>query len=370
MRLLVDARYVDGTPSGIGRYTEQVTSRLIQAGVDVTTVVRSIGAAELLGALRHVVWDVEPNGPRTLAAFAQRIDTSAFDVFWSPFNILPRGVRARSVFTLHDVMWLKDPSFCTESRWRRVVTGSFYRHAIPRSVAAAEEIFTVSNASREEIEDYFPAMRGRVHVTYNAVDPTFAPLPPDVGWDQIAHIVPRGAPFVLAIGQGSPYKNHGRAVAAFRRAFASEPDVRFVLIRRFERGPDPLLEEHLADPAIAGRVVRLDAVEEEVLRSLLARATMFVFPSLYEGFGMPALEAMASGTPVVTSNFGAMAEVSGGAALEVDPLDIDELAAAMRRIYDDADLADALRARGVARAAEFNWDATADLVGRRLAEVA
>lgn len=368
MSLLIDARYVDGSPSGIGRYTEHVTRRLIASGLDVKVVVRTVAAAQRLGAHRHVVWDVEPNGPRTLATFARHVDTSSHRAFWSPFNILPHGIATRSAFTLHDVMWLKDPSFCTESRWRRAVTGTFYRHAIPRSVAAADALFTVSHTSREDIEALFPQTRGRVHVTYNAVDPSFAPLPPGEGWATIADIVAPETPFVLAIGQGSPYKNHGRSLAAFFRAFEDVPEAKFVLIRRFERGPDPLLQQQLAIPEVAARVVRLDVVAEDVLKALLARATVFAFPSLYEGFGMPSLEAMASGTPVVTSNFGAMAEVSGGAALEVDPRDLDAIATAMRRVYDDNTLAETLRKQGLARAAQFNWDATAAVVQRVLME--
>ncbi len=364
-RILIDARYVDGSPSGIGRYTEQVALRLAQTpDVEVTAIVRDAASADVVGARDRVVWDVEPNGPRTRYMLQRHVDGSAYDAFWSPFNILPEGIAAPSYFTLHDVMWLIDPGFCTQSRWRRVVTGGFYRSAIPRSVALSEAIFTVSHASRLDIEELFPDARGRVHVTYNAVDPSFHPLAAADGWGVLSHLFARDTPFVLCVGQGSPYKNHGRALAAFWSAFAGIPEARFVLIRRFERGPDPILEEWLARPEVATRVVRLDHVDERVLRALLAKAMLFAFPSLYEGFGLPALEAMASGTPVVTTDYGAMAEVSGGAGVEIDPLDVPSIAAAMRRIHDDSAFAAGLRERGLARAQEFSWDRPADVVRR------
>lgn len=362
-RILIDARYLDGSPSGIGRYTEQIVRRLARdPELDLTAIVRRAGAATALGVGAEIVWDVEPNGPQTRHLLRRRIDTTGYDRFWSPFNILPEGVTPPCYFTLHDVMWLIDPSFCTQSRWRRAVTGTFYGRAIPRSVALARAIFTVSDASRQDIERLFPAVAGRVHVTYNAVDPSFRPMADDEGWDALASLFARDTPFVLCIGQGSPYKNHGRALAAFWQAFAAVPQMRFVLIRRFERGPDPMLDDWMRRDVVARRVIRLDRVEEPVLKALLARATLFAFPSLYEGFGLPALEAMASGTPVVTANFGAMAEVSGGAAAEVDPRDVDAIAAAMRRIYDDEAYAAERRAHGLRRAAEFSWDRTAAVV--------
>lgn len=362
-KLLIDARYVDGSPSGIGRYTEFVTRRIAaRDDVEVTAIVRRPEAAELLGVRESVVWDVEPNGPQTRHLLRRRVAALDPDGFWSPFNILPEGIDAPSYFTLHDVMWLIDPSFCTQSMWRRAVTGTFYRTAIPRSVELADAIFTVSHASRRDIESLFPSTRGRVHVTYNAVDPSFRPLHEEEGWDVLSEILPRDTPFVLCVGQGSPYKNHGRALAAFWHAFAGVPEARFVLIRRFERGPDPVLDEWLARDEVRRRVIRLERVDEPVLKALLAKATVFAFPSLYEGFGLPALEAMASGTPVVTSNFGAMQEVSGGAGLEVDPHEVADIADAMKKIHEDRKFAAELRERGLRRAAQFSWDRTADVV--------
>lgn len=368
-RVLIDARYVDGTPSGIGRYTEQVVRRLRDdPQLRLGTVVRAPRDAKRLDVPPALAWDVEPNSIRTRHLMGHRLG-SDWDVYWSPFNILPERVDARRVFTLHDVMWLIDPAYCTNSRWRRLVTGTFYRRAIPRSVELADAVMTVSDASRRDIEERFPSIRGRVFVTPNAVDPSFAPMGADEGWDALADLMPAGTPFVLAVGQGSPYKNHGRALAAYWEAFAAEPDTRFVLVRRFERGPDPILDDWLGRSEVARRVIRVSGVPERVLRALYAKAMLFAFPSLYEGFGLPSLEAMASGTPVVTSNYGAMAEVAGDAAETVDPRRVDDIAAAMRRIRDDESWAATLTERGLRRAREYGWERTSSAVRQVFQEV-
>jgi glycosyltransferase involved in cell wall biosynthesis len=121
------------------------------------------------------------------------------------------------------------------------------------------------------------------------------------------------------------------------------------------------LRPRIAELSRQGRVRRVGYVPESFRVSLLGGARIFLYPSLYEGFGWPPLEAMACGTPVVTSNVSALPEVVGDAALVVDPLDVDGLAAAIRRLWEDEALRDELRARGLARARQFTWDVTARL---------
>lgn len=367
LRVMIDARYLGPASSGIGRYTENVIDHLLEIDDALRLELVTHSGVIPEAATRHPDrvglqhYDAEPNSLRTRFAMVRSLDFAGIDLFHSPFNILPGGLPCPAVFTLHDIMWLLDASFCTDVLWRKLVTGTFYKQMIPRSVADASRILTVSHHSRESIEEYFPGTEGRVHVSYNAVDPFFYPVDPDdpdEGWGAISEVVPRDTPFALIVGQASPYKNHPGAVAGFLEAFRDQPDVHLVMVRRLSRTTDERMNDLLADPALAGRVHQLSHVSGAQLRALYGLARFFLFPSLYEGFGLPALEAMACGTPVVTSNFGAMAEVGADAALKVDPRDPNAIAQALHELQDD-DVWSERRAAGLARAAEFTWESCA-----------
>lgn len=361
---MIDARYLGPTSSGIGRYTENVIDQLLEVDdairLELITLPNLIpGAVERHPdrvGLQH--YAAEPNSLRTRFAMTRKLDFGGIDLFHSPFNILPSGLPCPAVFTLHDIMWLLDADFCTDVLWRKIVTGTFYKQMIPRSVADADQILTVSHHSREAIEEYFPKTSGRVHVSYNAVDPFFYPVDPDddeEGWTAIEEYLERDTPFALIVGQASPYKNHPGAVAGFLEAFRDDPDVHLVMVRRLSRTTDARMNELLNDPALKGRVHQLSHVSGVQLRALYSLARFFLFPSLYEGFGLPALEAMACGTPVVTSEFGAMSEVGGEAALKVDPRDPSSIAEALRALGDDG-LWETCRQAGLERAAHFTWE--------------
>ncbi len=359
---MIDARYLDAHSSGIGRYTRYLVEELLKLDEDLR--LRLITAADNPRPVEHArvaceVFRAEPNSLRTRFALSRMVDFSGVDLFHSPFNILPANLPVPAAFTLHDIMWLLDANFCTDSRWRKVVTGTFYKQFIPRSVAQAERIFTVSEHSKQAIEAYFPETEGRVHVTYNGLDPFFAPVAQAQGWPLLREHLPEGSRFVLVVGQGSPYKNHAGALAGFLEAFRDRKDVYFVLVRRLSRGPAERLHGLMADPALAGRIVHLEHISGEALRALYSLATVFLFPSLYEGFGLPALEAMACGTPVVTSNTGAPAEVAGQAAVLVDPRDERAIGRALTRLFDDPAHHAHHQAAGLARAQEFSWQRTA-----------
>lgn len=357
-RVMIDARYLRTHTSGIGRYTEHLVRELL--AIDDALELELVTHPERPEPFTHprvrsVTFPAPANSLRTRFALARKVDMSHVDLFHSPFNILPGALPVPAVFTLHDIMWLIDPAYCTDSLARRAITGTFYRSLIPRSVAQAERVMTVSHHSREAIEDRFPSMRGRVHVTYNGLDPFFHVLPEHEAWATISRIVQPRSRFVLVVGQGSPYKNHAGALGGFLEAFADDPDVLFVMVRRFQRGPAHELGALMRDPRVASRIITLDYVTGEELRALYNCAAAFCFPSFYEGFGLPPLEAMACGTPVVTSDVGAPAEVCGDAAARVDPHDRHAIGQALRRVlYDDEHAAD-LRARGLAHAATFTW---------------
>lgn len=356
--VMIDARYLQPKTSGIGRYTEHLIRQLItlDPSLKLTLITHPSQPRPISHpSLSYQTYDAAPNSLRTRFVMAKRLDFAGVDLFHSPFNLLPANLPVPAVFTLHDIMWLINPSYCTDSLWRKLILGGFYQHVIPRSAHEAKRLMTVSHASKDEIERFFPHQRGKVHVTYNGLDPFFSPVPEDEAWAQLGAYLPPKSRFVLVVGQGSPYKNHDGALAGFLEAFGDDPDVYFVLIRRFSRGPAKRLEHLLTDPRLKGRVVRLQYVSGEELKAFFSVASVFLFPSLYEGFGLPALEAMACGAPVLGSNVGAVAEVCGDAALTVPPRDAAQMGAALKRLVYDEALRATMRAKGAAHAASFTW---------------
>ncbi|MFB6263490.1 MAG: glycosyltransferase family 4 protein, partial [Bradymonadaceae bacterium] len=296
-----------------------------------------------------------PNSLRTRFALGRWFDFEGIDLFHSPFNILPADLPVPAVFTLHDIMWLINHRYCTQIWWKKLIDGTFFKTLIPKSVDDAERVLTVSEYSRDAIESWFPEKEGRVHVAYNAVDDVFQPMSAEEGWPLISKYLPRSR-FVLVVGQGAPYKNHAGALEGFIEAFEDDPETYFVLIRRSIASGASRLRELMDHPTVGPRIVSLQYVDFEELRAFYSLARTFLFPSLYEGFGLPQLEAMACGTPVVTSITGAPAEVGGDAAVTVDPESPAEIGAALSRLAYDEEFYARRRRRGLERAAEFTWE--------------
>jgi len=174
--------------------------------------------------------------------------------------------------------------------------------------------------------------------------------------DEYGWTVARGA-YVLYVGDMRPYKNVGAALRAF--AAMSRPECRFVIVGNKDTKDSHPLEELVSELGIAGDVEFTGFVSDAQLAELYCGATALVFPSLWEGFGLPPLEAMASGCPVITSNVASLPEVCGEAVEYVDPTSVDSIRRAMERVIREPALRQDLRGRGLERARLFSWDRTA-----------
>jgi glycosyltransferase involved in cell wall biosynthesis len=254
----------------------------------------------------------------------------------------------RNVITICDVTPLLFPG--THGRmnvWH-------HRFALPEILRRADRIVTISECSKRDIVRMYGVAAEKVTVTLLAADERFRLNPAGAPGTAVAEL-PR--PYILNVGTLEPRKNLDgllRAFAAARRQGLSQ-----ALVITGARGwGKSRLAPLVAELGIADAVVFTGFVEDGDLPHLYAGADFFVYPSLYEGFGLPPLEAMACGTPVVTANCSSLPEVTGDAALLVDPRSEAELAAAMLRLAGDLDLRQDLRQRGLARAAEFSWAKT------------
>ena len=369
MKVFVDARSIATTATGVfpqggvGRYLYQLLLQYehLAPELELTLIVRAANRRPILEreGVSEVRCTYPANSWRGLFWMARQIDLRKADLYHSPHNILPFGVPCPAVTTVHDVMWFTHPKLCSRFFLDRITKGPLYRVGIRRALKESAHLLTVSEASRGEIERIAPNVTGRITVTHHGVDPSFRAIPPEQVSSNLPGLVPPGTAFVFTIGAGSPHKNQARAIRAFHRAFADRPEIKLVLVRRFRR-VDIELSRLLATPAIRRQIILLPHITEDQLRALYSGARMLFFPSLMEGFGMPILEAMACGTPVLTSNCGAMLEVSASAALQVDPYAVDDIAAGLRRLQDDEALRARLIAAGQRRIQDFSWQRSAE----------
>ncbi|MBI5502305.1 MAG: glycosyltransferase family 4 protein [Deltaproteobacteria bacterium] len=362
LRVALDARYLAGPRGGVAYTVENLLREFVrlEPGISLHLVVRPGHALPDLGAARVSVaaCDYETPGLREMYLFSRRVRLDGWPVYHAPHNFLPRGVGTRTVLTVHDVMWLQSRDNIVRDPLQRLAVGWFYDTYLPDSIRRADRVIAVSRATRDALVGFVPEARGKTVVIPNGRDPYFEPRPPAEVAGLTRAIVPDGCRVVLAIGNGSPHKNHYRAVQAFLRAFGGRPEWRMVLVRRFERRDGPMAA--LLESSEARRqVIVLPYVARDVVRALYCRARIFFFPSWVEGFGLPILEAMACRTPVLTANVSAPAEVAGEAALAVDPFDVGALADGLRRLDADEALREELIGRGAERIRAFDWTESA-----------
>jgi len=369
--------------TGVGTYTWHLIRRLPIVAPDTTFVAWYLDVRAALGLerRRRLFEDVRapnlverrmPLPSRWFDRVALRLDSPKiewmvrFDVLFAP-NFVPPPTRSRRVvLTVHDLAYKLFPETAplATRRWLSRLDASLRR---------ASQVIVVSEQSRRDLVESYPALAGRLAerltVVPLGVDPQiFTPAPADA----VAAVRRRYAiegPYLLSLTGIEPRKN----LPAMIRAYASlSEDVRPSLVIAGPVAPwnpegwnlvRPALDA--LPPRVRDRVVVTGYVSEDEKVSLLTGAEALVYPSLYEGFGLPVIEAMSCGTPVLTSAVSALPETAGDAALLVDPHATEDIAAGMERLLTDTALRERLRVAGRARAARFSWDETA----RRTAEV-
>jgi glycosyltransferase involved in cell wall biosynthesis len=282
------------------------------------------------------------------------------DLFHAPHYVLPPLVHCKSVVTIHDCIHLMFPQYLPNR-----LAHSYARMSIAMAAKRATRVLTVSQSSKRDILKFVDVPSDKIDVIYNAYDERFGIEPREEDVVRVRERYQLHGEFVLYAGNVKPHKNLARLIEAFHHVRNRGLDhLKLVLI-----GDDiskyASLRRAVHQHQLHKYVRFLGYLPEETLAVMYCLAGVFVFPSLYEGFGLPPLEAMASGTPVVTSNVSSLPEVAGDAALLVDPYDPTSIADGIYTVLTDVSVRRDLRQRGLARARQFSWETSV----RRVREI-
>lgn len=375
LKIVFDARRL--TDFGIGTYIRNLLQALSRVDYENSyTLIVSPEQARSLSALpanfQTSVYpgsDLEQRDNVALPWFVRRMHA---DLCHIPLNRVPLLMPRPYVVTIHDMSSLlfeQRPGVSTDLR----------RFRFRRGLLRAERIIAVSAATRRDVQNILNIRAERVHLVHNAPDPNFfrhhpavdaraaGPEGEQLDRQRILERYQIKRPFLLYAGRIRPQKNIPRLVEAFavvRSELENHPlfqDLRLIII-----GDEISSHPSVRRAVILSRVERavrfLGFVPFDTLRVFYEEAAVFVFPSLYEGFGLPPLEAMASGTPVVTSNIGSLLEVAGRGAMLVNPENVFDIARGIREVLLDSDLRVRLIAAGREHAARYSWDRAARAV--------
>ena len=353
MRIAIDARKL--RDFGIGTYIRNILMELSRLDRDTEYVVLcrpdDIESGDVLGRNFRMVPETAPTYsvaeqfkiPLSLAREGVRL-------VHEPHYVLPPLVQCRSVVTIHDCIHLMFPEYLPNRLAYYYAKGSMW--AASRK---SDRILTVSEASKRDILRFFDVPPEKVVVIYNAIDERFLAPADAERMELVKQRYQLDHPFVLYVGNIKPHKNIERLIAAFGRARERCDEGLKLIIIGDEISKYPALRQQVHKHKLDKHVRFLGFQPMETLAAFYRLARAFVFPSLYEGFGLPPLEAMACGAPVVTSNVSSLPEVAGGAALLVDPYDEGAIAGGIERAVTDDALRAELIEKGKQRARTFSW---------------
>lgn len=353
----LDARKIQDF--GIGTYVRNLVAALARVDRENRYVLLVRPADKealppLPETFRTVVESAGVYSARELFALSYRLFRLKLDLYHATHYVLPVVVPSRVVVTIHDIIHLLYPEFLPSG-----LAFLYAQRMIHRSLGRGDRIIAVSQNTKADLMEYFDVDGKKIQVVYNGVEERFRERLPEDEVDRRLAALGIARPYLLFVGNPKPHKNLDNVVQAYARARRLSPfDAPLVCVGA-KSGADAKIRQRAEYLGVADRVLLLGHVADEVLPAVYQGATLFLYPTLYEGFGLPVVEAMASGVAVVTSSTSALKEIAEGYARLVDPLDVPAMAEAIAELMADDDRRAALAKLGARRAEDFRWEETA-----------
>lgn len=273
------------------------------------------------------------------------------DVFFSPDGWMSLGSKVKTLIVIHDLNFVHYPHF--DGFWTRI----YYRIFFPRFAKKAAKIGTVSHYSKQDIEKCYHIDSQKICVAYNGVAEDFFEIS-ETEKEAVRNEITQGVPYFVFVGTVSKRKNAARILQAFEAFRKDENQAKLVFAGR-KKYWDKEMESIFQNMPYKNDIVFTDFISTEQLNNILSSACALLYPSIYEGFGIPIVEAFACGVPVITSNTSSMPEVGGDAVMLVNPLSVEEITLAMKSIFYDDNLHKRLILSGKEQLKRFSWDKSA-----------
>ncbi len=360
MRIAIDARGINwykGT--GIGTYTDNVLRNILKMDKE---------------NYYHIYWsgnsydEFQQNNTRVIMAskkhqrffeqyyFPENSKLNSIDIFHVPQNGigLCENMKCKKIATIHDLI----PYIMPETVGRGYLLK--FLKDVPKVIDLSSSLITVSEWSKQDILKFFPIDKDKIYVTPLAADDKYRPLDKEKCIELLSKAYNIKSPFILYIGGFSPRKNVKALITAFSKIYKELNSEYSLVIVGATKDQGQYLSEFSTNLELASKIIFTGFVPEEHLPMLYNGCDAFVYPSLYEGFGLPPLEAMNCGTPVITSNLTSIPEVVGDAGILIDPYSEEELKTSIVKLLNDENLRKEYSLRGLARAKGFSWKKTAE----------
>ena len=358
MKFGFDARCLIGQQTGVGRYLYNLISSMLIVEDKRNDYILYVNDRAGQPMFKHYssILIKELRSPTLLWKHLRLPISLAFDkvdLVHSPSYTTPFMTSCKSVVTIHDVIFANHPEWCSKRQYLR------FKHFVRIAAKQSDAIIVDSNTTRREVLDLTEVPEHKIHVIYLAVDRIYHQIKDEKNYEYLKDKYDFRDNYILFVGSIHPRRNIHRFLKAFSILKNEDKIPHKILLTGLVLDYKKEIGDLIESLDLIDSVKLLGFVPDEDLVGLYSFADLFIYPSLYEGFGLPVIEAMACGTPVITSNISSLPEVSGDAAILVDPYNILEMAEAMGNILSNSALREKLIEKGFERVKHFHWEKTA-----------